>query len=209
MARVFSGPLCRWFAGDGGEPIAFVQGVEEWRQDLQSAFAKDRVPQFAWQEDPRAKASWFEMGDSGWIALRLFALYAEKSDLELPDTAPSLLELDRQWREAADQKFARSKYAHLLAARMWFPQDFAFTARIALPDGEATELGSLAILRDQLRWLNARTFQADEEQIATWAAVDAPFGGPLLQSAQRGYATLSIAVEDATHRRVPMVVVEA
>lgn len=209
MARAFTGPLCRFFAGERGEPMTFVQGVDDWRKDLQSAFAKDRVPQFHWQEDPSVAASWFDLGDSGWIALRLFAFYAEKSDLELPDTAPALIELDRDWREVADQKFARSKYAHLLAARMWFPQDFAFTARIALPDGDATDLGSLAVLRDQLRWLNARTFQADEEQVATWASLDAPAGGPLIQAAQRGYAALWNAVEDATVRRVPMVVVEA
>jgi hypothetical protein len=209
MARAFTGPLCRFFAGERGEPMTFVQGVDDWRKDLQSAFAKDRVPQFHWQEDPSVAASWFDLGDSGWIALRLFAFYAEKSDLELPDTAPALIELDRDWREVADQKFARSKYAHLLAARMWFPQDFAFTARIALPDGDATDLGSLAVLRDQLRWLNARTFQADEEQVAEWIALEAPAGGALIQAAQRGYAALWNAVEDATQRRVPLVLVEA
>jgi hypothetical protein len=209
MARAFVGPLCRFFAGDRGEPVTFAQGVEDWRRDLQSAFDKQLVPQFAWREDPSEPAEQFDLGDSGWIALRLFAFYAEKSDLDLPDTAPALIELDRDWREAADQKFGRSKYAHLLAARMWFPQDFEFTARIALPDGEATELGSLSVLKDQLRWLNARTFQADEEQVATWDAIEAPAGGPLIAAAQRGYAALWRAVGKATQRRMPLVLIEA
>ncbi|MEQ1633713.1 MAG: hypothetical protein ABL997_15140 [Planctomycetota bacterium] len=209
MARAYTGPLCHYFAGANGEPLTYVSGVEDWRRDLQQAFDASLVPTLTWREDATLPGSWHDLADGGLIALRLFAFYAEKSDLDLPDNVPALVELDRDYREALDAKFARSKYGHLLSARLWLPQDFAFTARIALPDGDAIEMGSLPVLKDQLRWLNARTFQADEEQIATWVGLPAELGGPLLAAAQRGYASLSAAVAEATARALPLVVVEA
>jgi hypothetical protein len=204
MARAYVGPLCRVFAGERGEPATFVAGVEEWRRDLQEALGKRLAAPLQWPEDPADAGAWFELGDSGLIGLRLFAFYAEKSDLELPDAAPALLELDREFRAAQDQKFERSKYGHLLAAQLWLPADFPFTARIALPDGEAVEMGSLPALRDQLRWLNQRTFQADEALAASWAALAAPAGGPLIPAAQRGFAGLWAAVEAASSRGLPL-----
>ena len=208
MARAYTGPLCRYFAGPTGEAVTFVNGVEVWRHDLQQAFDAQLVPTLTWREDAALPGTWRDLGDGGWIALRLFAFYAEKSDFDLPDSVPALLELDREYRKALDQKFERSKYGHLLGARMWLPQDFPFTARIALPDGDAIEMGSLPVLRDQMRWLNGRTFQADEVQIADWTLLPAVPGGPLLASAQRGYASLWSAIAEATVTGQPLVVVE-
>ncbi len=204
MARAYVGPLCRIFAGERGEPSTFVAGVEEWRRDLQEALGKRLSTPLGWREDPADAGTWTELGDSGLIAVRLLAFYADRSDLELPDTTPALLELDREYRAAQDQKFERSRYGHLLAAQLWLPADFPFTARIALPDGEAVEMGSLHVLRDQLRWLNQRTFAADEAQVASWARNAAPAGGPLIAAAQRGYAGLWAAAEAATASGLPL-----
>lgn len=208
MARTFVGPLCRYFAGERGEPVTFAQGVEQWRTDLQEALGARLKSTLAWREDPDEPARRIDLGPTGWMALRLFAFYADRSDLDLPDAVPALLELDREYRTALDAKFERSKYGHVLSARLWLPQDFPFTARVALPDGDAIDLGSLPVLQDQLRWLNQRTFQADEDQIAAWAELDAEPGGPLLAAAQRGFAGLWAAVADAKARRLPLVVDE-
>lgn len=208
MARAFVGPLCRYFAGERGEPVTFVQGVEQWRADLQEALGARLKPRLAWQEEPEEPVRHTDLGPAGWMALRLFAFYADRSDLDLPDAVPALLELDREYRAALDAKFERSKYGHLLSARLWLPQDFPITARVALPDGDAIDLGSLPVLQDQLRWLNQRTFQADEAQITGWVDLDAEPGGPLLAAAQRGFAGLWAAVADAKDRRLPLLVEE-
>lgn len=208
MARTFVGPLCRYFAGERGEPVTFAQGVEQWRRDLQEALGSRLKPTLAWTEDPTEPGHRTDLGPGGWIALRLFAFYADRSDLDLPDTVPALLELDREFRTALDAKFERSKYGNLLSARLWLPQDFPITARVALPDGDAIDMGSLPVLVDQLRWLNQRTFQADEEQVAQWAELDAELGGPLLAAAQRGFAGLWAAAHDAKARRLPLLVDE-
>ncbi len=208
MARAFAGPLCRLFAGERGEPLTFVDGVLRWRQDLAAALGNRLPAPLDWAEDPAGAWLWTDLGDAGLMALRLFAFCADRSDLELPDTVPALLELDPDYRQAQDQKFERSRYGNLLACRCWLPLDFPFTARAPLPDGESAEIGSLAVLGDQLRWLNQRTFQADQAQIEGWAALPAPAGGALLPAAQRGYAALWAAVEAARARSQPLAVVE-
>ena len=208
MARAFAGPLCRFFAGEHGDAAALVAGVEAWRGELARALGRNLRAPLAWAEDATAPALWADLGDAGWMALRLFAFYAERSDLELPDTVPALLELDQQWRSAQDQKFERSRYGQLLACRCWLPAEFAFTARVPLPDGEPAEVGSLPVLRDQLRWLNQRTFAVDEANAADWAQQPAPPGGALLPAAQRGFAALWAAVVDAQQRGLPVIVAE-
>jgi hypothetical protein len=117
-----------------------------------------------------------------------------------------VLELDREWRAAADQKFARSKYGHLVACALWLPGDFPLTMRVPLPNGQQDEIGSLSVLADQLRFLNQRTFQADAWEIAGWGTLAAASGGPLLTAAKRGYAGLHAAIQFALLHRLPVVI---
>jgi hypothetical protein len=208
MARAFAGPLCRFYAGHDGEPLTFVAGVEAWHRDLIEALGPRLRAELAWREDPAASGHETDLGEAGWPALRLFALYAERAELELPDTVPALLELDRTWRAASEQKFAASRYGNLLACRLWLPADFAITFRAPLPDGEPAEIGSLPVLVAQLGWLNQRTFAADDEEIARWRALPAPAGGSLLAAAQRGFAGLWDAAGLARQWGLPLVVRE-
>jgi len=211
MARAYAGPLCGYFAASRGgdpDPAALVAGVERWRGDLATALgSRLRVP-IDWPEDSADRGAWFDLGESGWTALRLFAFYAERSELELPDRVPAVPELDRDYRQAQDQKFARSNYGQLLACRLWLPVEFPFTARAPLPDGDEAEFGSLPVLGDQLRWLNQRTFAADLAEVEAWAGAPAPRGGELLPAARRGFAALFAAAALAQQRRVPVVVRE-
>jgi hypothetical protein len=208
MATAFAGPLSRFFAKTTAAAARLRPGVETWREDLRSSVAEKVAAQLDWDEAAPAAFS-ADLGDSGWMALRLFAYYAERSDLELPDTVPPLLELDPEWRAAADQKFARSRYGQLLACRVWLPGDFPITWRAPLPDGDSAEMGSIDVLAAQLAWLNQRTFQADADEAVGWGSTPAPPGAPLLSAAQRGYAGLLAAVQFATGNRLPVLVREA
>ena len=201
--------MSRWFARGSGMDVAKVRvGVESWRRDLRASVAAKVGEQFVWDEGSAVAQQW-DLGEAGWMGLRLFAMYAERSDLELPDTVPALLELDREWRAAADAKFSRSKYGHLLACSVWLPGDFPVTIRAPLPDGESAEIGSLRVLEDQLKWLNQRTFQADAREFAGWLELPAPAGGELIAAARRGFGGLWSAVEVAVRERVPLVVGQA
>jgi hypothetical protein len=208
VALAWAGPLSRWYARSSGRDAAALRvGVEAWRTQLCSAVAAKVAQQLAWDEGSDVAVD-FDMGDAGWMALRLFAFYAERSDLELPDTVPPLLELDAQWRAAADEKFAKSKFGHLLACSVWLPGDFPVTLRAPMPDGAAAEIGSLAVLADQMKWLNQRTFAADANELASWSAFPATAGGDLLTGARRGLSALSSAVAVAVGQRVPVLVAD-
>lgn len=207
MALAVAAPLSRFFARTPADVDRLRPGVEAWRDDLRASVAEGVRRQLVWDE--RADVcSTADLGASGWLAVRLFACVAELPELDLPDTVPPLLELDATWRAAADTKFARSRFGQLLACRLWLPGDFPVTLRVPLPDGETAEVGSLAVLADQLKWLNQRTFQADADEVRAWADLPAEPGGPLLPAARRGYAALAAAAAVAVRERVPLVVRE-
>ncbi|MGK0519654.1 MAG: hypothetical protein ACJAUC_002356, partial [Planctomycetota bacterium] len=179
MATAIAGPLSRFFAKDEDDAVRLRAGVEAWRKDLVSSVAEKVGSQLEWDE---ASDVVFEsdLGDSGWVALRMFAFYAERSDLDWPDTVPLLPEFDTVWRAAAEDKFSKSLYGQLLACEMWLPGEFPVTIRAPRPDGDAAEMGSLKVLADQLLWLNQRTFQADTEEVAKWLEMPAEAGGSFL-----------------------------
>lgn len=205
MAIVHVGPLSRWYARSGGDPARLRVGVEAWREDLRAAVADKVGQQLLWDEGSTVAVS-FDIGEAGWMALRLFALYAEKAEFDLPDAVPPLLELDGEWRAAADEKFAKSKFGQVLACSVWLPGDFPVTFRVPMPDGEALEVGSVGVVADQLKWLNGRTFGADAAAIAGWSEMAAPAGGELIAAARRGYSGLTAAVAVAVRERLPVVV---
>ena len=206
MVEAFVGPLSRWFArGDDEEAARLRPGVEQWREDLRGGVAEKVGEQLSWDEGS-ACAARFDFEVTGWSGLRLFAFYAERSDLEWPDTVPTLLELDQDWRKASDEKFGKSVYGQLLACEMWLPGEFPVTVRAPRPDGDSVEIGSLKFLADQLQWLNQRTFQADQAAIDQWAMQPAPAGASMLQAAQRGYAMLTAACTRAHQERLPLLI---
>ncbi|MCA8976647.1 MAG: hypothetical protein KDC98_18140 [Planctomycetes bacterium] len=207
MATAFAGPLSRFYAGDGGDVARLAAGVEAWRADLRAAVGAKVAAELVWDESLEVTHA-ADLGVSGWLALRLFAFHAERTDLEMPDTVPALLELDSEWRAAQDAKFPRTLYGQLLACRLWLPGEFPVTMRVPLPDGESAEVGSVAVLADQLRWLNQRTFAQDEDRIASWSDLPAAAGGELLDAARRGFAGLWAAVVFAQRERVPIAVRE-
>jgi hypothetical protein len=201
----FAGPLCRRYAAaSGGDPTLLRQGVLRWRADLQEALGARLRGRLDWNEDPAGSMVEYDLGDSGLMALRLLAVYAQRSDLELPDRVPAIPELDRAYRAAADEKFARSHFGQLLAAELWLPLDFPFTARAPLPDGSEAGIGSLPMLLDQLRRLNARTFQADAAAQAEWLELAAAPGDDLIRAARRGLAALSAAAGAAVAMGSPL-----
>lgn len=206
MVEAFVGSLSRWFAGgDEAEAARLRAGVEKWREDLRSSVAEKVAEQLEWDEQSPCGER-FDLGEVGLDGLRLFACYAERSDLDWPDTVPQPLELDRAWRQSADAQFGKSLYGQLLACDLWLPGEFPVTVRAPRPDGAAAEIGSLPVLSDQLAWLNQRTFQAEQGAVARWRGQPAPAGAPLLQAARRGYAALAAACARACDARLPLTV---
>lgn len=207
MAVAFVGPLSVHFAGPGGDAARLVPGIAAWREDLRASLAEKVRQQLDWDEAATAVFT-ADLGDSGWLAVRLLGLLAERPELEWPDSVPPLLELLPAWRAAAEARFATSHFGQLLACSVWLPGDFPVTFRAPLPDGSEAEIGAVQSLFDQLRRLNQRTFEADGPAIAGWRDLPAPAGGEFVAAARRGYAALHAAAAFAAGAGLPLVVAD-
>jgi hypothetical protein len=205
-AQLYVGPLSRFFAPDGAGLEGRRRGVEAWRADLLASLAPHRKVPSHWPEEPATEHEDFALGEPALRGVRLLALYAEHPELLLPDALPPDLERDGLWSQARQQGFSRSSYGHLLAAECWLPGDFDFTMRCPRPDGEEWTFGSLVALRDELRFLNARTFQADVGLLARWSSPTAECAeGVFLSAAQKGLGTFVAAVGRAVALGLPVV----
>ena len=108
--RAAAGPLCRLYRA-AGEPAQLLPGIEAWRAQWNEALGARIARPLAWREDVDGEVHGRDLGPAGWIALCLWAVYAERTDLELPDTVPPLLEFDRVYRDQAEAKFERDNAA--------------------------------------------------------------------------------------------------
>ncbi|MGE0143577.1 MAG: hypothetical protein AB7I19_07600 [Planctomycetota bacterium] len=196
-----SGPLCRYFAVESGDASTLVDGVLTWRRDIGEALSGRIDPSLAWPEHPAFDSHVFVLPEFGWEALQLFAVYAERSDLELPSVVTTPLALDSAWRAASESKFARSHYGQLLAADLWLPGSFDFTAKVPRPDGEECTLGSLIALRDQVVFLAQRSVGVHPSSIER----DVHSNDPLLASALPSLRIVHDAIEFARESGMPLV----
>ncbi len=198
------GPLCRLFGRDAAEAAARLDGVRAWMGDMAEALGPRLKHAFAWHEDPGDEPARVDLGDGGLAALRLTAVYADRTDLDLPSELPDPLILDRVFRAAEEGRFARSNYGHLLAAQAWVPPDFDFTCAVPRPDGEDWTIGSLPALRDQLVFLAQRTVGVGPESLRDTGALSDRVLGAFL----RAVAVMHDAAQQALRRDVPLVLLD-
>jgi hypothetical protein len=147
------------------------------------------------------------LDDADLRGLHLLAVYAERSDLELPDEVPPALADDVAWCVAQRSGFARSAYGQILAAEMWLPGEFDYTIRCPGPDGAECAIGSVSVLGDQLRRLNDRSVQAGAEQLVAWAEASAA-SHPIrfVDAARRGLGRVLAGARMARARQLPLCV---
>ncbi|MDA1223190.1 MAG: hypothetical protein O3B85_14300 [Planctomycetota bacterium] len=195
------GPLCRYFAADEPEAVARVDGVLAWREDVRESLAERLRGELYWPEDPHAEPRIFAFGRGELDAVRLLAVHADRPELDIPDALPDPLGLDPIWAAAESSGFDKSRYGHLGAAAFWLPWDFDFTFRGPRPDGADATFGSLPALRDQVSYLNARTFQASDEGLLAFCDVE---GDRFVDIVRRGLGRMSAAVRSAADAGLPL-----
>jgi hypothetical protein len=203
------GPLQRYFAerpslGVPRDAAAIREAVLRWRDDLGQKLAARRV-RLEWDEDDPSLAR-FSMAATALPALRLLAVYADRSDLELPVRMPPELSADTVYQKAAAADFHKSRFAQVLVPDAWLPADFDLTIEFPYPDGLDAVLGSAFALHDQLVELNRVLFQAEAETLAQWRREAMAEGDDPLLLGRAGLSVLSAACADAIGRRQPMLV---
>jgi hypothetical protein len=195
------GPLCRYFAADEAEATARADGVLAWREDVRESLAERLRGELHWPEDPGLEPVVFPFGPGELDAVRLLAVHADRPELDIPDALPDPLGLDPIWAAAEASSFEKSRYGHLVAAAFWLPWDFDFTFKGPRPDGADATFGSLPALRDQISYLNARTFQASDDGLAAFCDVT---GDRFVDIVRRGLGRMSKAVREAAARGLPL-----
>lgn len=162
------GLSARAFARGDGPTEQVLAGTLAWRSHLASKLGAVLRAPLDWPEDPHAEGERLVLPPRALDALRLLAVYADRTELELPDALPGVMDLDPVWQRARQQDFKQSRFAHVLAADCWLPAEFEATVAHAYPDGTPAVFGSGDALRFQLRELNRCTLQLDLAEIREW-----------------------------------------
>ncbi len=175
----------------------------EWRRQLNEALGSNIAEPLDWDEASSEYATGRPNWD-GYIALRLWAAYAEHPDLMLPLHAGELEE-DPAYRRSTAKAAGSSRFPHLIRSiEFWLPSPFEFTFKADAPNGDAVDFGSAATLLEHLQDLNDATWKADQATIAMWGMASPSPEAPFEQAAKYGFSTLLTLAKYACEKHMPM-----
>lgn len=195
---IYCGTLCRYYAGDWQSVVqqwAEANGIDyvvnrkrtegtdvpdmtdeeareailKWKDGLRHFLAEEQQLTFDWCEDADApyrsdRPDW----SAYWLVL-LWALYQEQG-AEPFDELPAGFELDKDPVFAARNiKGYESQYPMLNSeVDLFLPIPQPVQINGADPFGQPVGIASSTVLWDELKALNANTWQADDAEIASW-----------------------------------------
>ena len=227
---VYVGSLTRYYAGrweNLGERAARERGAPtsvRWAKQPEDAKSQDRIRAkvIGWRT-ALAKAlgdrlagplDWDETEDAPWYTHRpgwdgfgslvLWAAYAEHPVLTCPASLPEDWDEDPALARSNGAGF-RSCYSHLVRdVELWLPARFAFTVEGQDFEGRRVVFGSAPGLCEQLRRLNAATWQAGRKVLSGWQATAPAADWGLERRARHAFAVLSDLSGKAVAYRLPM-----
>jgi hypothetical protein len=192
-------------SGDSEPEIQeILQAILGWRVELNQSLGNRIAKPLDWREDLDAPYYTGRPGWDGFGSLVLWAAYAEHPAVRRPASLPEEWDNDPVLVRSSAAGF-RSRYSHLVRnVELWLPNPFDFTFEGEDVDGRRVVVGSTATLRRQLEDLNAATWKADAEIVASWRRDVPADNGPLEQSARYAYAVLLDLAERSVELRLPM-----
>lgn len=208
MSCLLPGPLSVSLAPDAHGGRDDVAAVEAWREQVNASLAARFGAPLRWDERSAQRHPRVELSATALCGVRLLAVYADRPDLDLPDTLAADASRDPVYAAALAASFASSRYGQLLAARIWLPGDFAFTFVCPAPHGDDVAFGSLDVLDDQLRRLNERTLVAPREALAAAASRDDSRSVGFVDAALAGLSRFVVCAAWSRSRALPLVLVD-
>jgi hypothetical protein len=217
---VYVGPLARYYGGDwengseravrgssGHRPAGrdrLRQTVMTWRDSLQASLGSNVSVPLDWDETETAPYFVGRPGWDGFGSLVLWAAYVEHPVLRAPATLPEEWDNDPALVRSNVEGF-RSRYSHLVRnVELWLPVALDFTFEGESVDRRRVVMGSSATLARQLAELNAATWKAGSDEIATWNR-RVPDGNATLElRARHAFAVIADLAAKALQHRLPM-----
>lgn len=201
--ELFVGSLVEFYASQGQQDAG--SAVAHWHQDLQQALAPHLQEPLPVPEDTGAPLR-RPLDARALRAVQLLSIYAQHPEYDWPDELPEDLEVVPEWKQTAAGDFGRSRFPQVQIPRLWYPGDFAFTARQPMPDGAETQLGSREGLALQLRLLNEQTIGLEAMTVAVQAAAPPEEGAGFLPWAEHGLALMLMGAGRAQQLRTALMI---
>ena len=174
----------------------------QWRRNLSEALGSNIAEPLDWDESTSEYATTRPNWD-GFIALKLWAAYAENSDLMLPLRCGELEEDPAYQRSMAEN--AQSRFPLIIRSlEFWLPSPFEFTFKAEAPNGSLVEFGSSTHLLKHLQDLNNATWKADQATIEMWGIVAPRPEAPFERAAKYGFSTMLTLAQYACEKRMPI-----
>jgi len=160
------------------------------------------MPDLDWNEYPEAEYATDKPAWDCYGALVLWAAYDELPNAKRRETAK---DWDKDPAYLTSRMNPHSRYQHLIAdTELWLPVEFRVPVRTAAIVGDSIVVGSSVRLLAELRELNSRTWNADDQQTSQWRYDSAEFGGPLETSARFAFSIFYELAERSVAARLPM-----
>lgn len=188
--------------GVPSDPARLAAAIGAWRAHLAGKLAPHLQFELTWDER-MGQAMGVPLDPRTLHGLKLLAVYADRTDLDLPAVLPLVLEQDPVFAAAQGSDFARSRFSQILVPDLWLPAEFDLTVKFTWPDGLEATFGSVVALRDQLTELNRVCFQLDAQALRD-AITATPEGVDPVSFAQAGLAAFLFGAELAGQRRLPL-----
>jgi hypothetical protein len=186
---IYAGTLSRYYARDWqtvvqsiGGVIVYPDGEPEkvnietatavvlaWRDLMNTNIEDFRNLPLDWSEDSNVAYYTDKPDFEGWLALQLWAAYADEEPASRPTgrADQELLENDRVFQAAQFQEVPNPLVA-TLQCEFFVPSELTFVFKSEDPNGHETWIGTTAALRAVLKTIDMKTWNATFDDLEAW-----------------------------------------
>jgi hypothetical protein len=185
------------------DPVVVHQGVDGWRRSLEAGLKAHLPSGLSWDE--RAEAPYFTDKPDwvGYACAVLLAAHTEHPGCRKPEKATADWDKDEAFKTSTSPGF-KSRFYQLFDVEIWLPCDFPFTFKAQDVGGNEVLFGSSVLLLDQLKQLNAESYNGDAADLGKWKYDGAGREDSFDQGARFGLAMFLYHAEKSVQHRLPM-----
>ena len=185
------------------DPVIIHQAVDGWRCSLEAGLKPHLPSGLSW--DKRADAPYFTDKPDwiGYACAVLLAAHTEHPHYTAPEKTVTDWDKDEAFQASTSPEF-KSRFYQLFNVEIWLPCDFAFTFKAPDLVGNEAVFGSSVLLLNQLKQLNAESFNGSAADLGKWKYDGAGRQDSFDHGARFGLAMFLHHAEKSVEHRLPM-----